>query len=150
MDPYLVLQAPRQWIKFKIRSYSKERHKFEFNTFLCRLKPPPRRLLCERGPTFLHRPDDDCNKRRRLDTTDCAFSIPNNDDDPAAENPPLFLKHTLREEQLRSLGWMLSQEKLQGNLRGGLLADRMGFGKTSASVPAFQKRSSIVTTLCIC
>jgi len=78
--------------------------------------------------------DDDCNKRRRLDTTDCAFSIPNNDDDPAAENPPLFLKYTLREEQLRSLGWMLSQEKLQGNLRGGLLADRMGFGKTSIAI----------------
>ncbi|CAE7278238.1 Hltf [Symbiodinium sp. CCMP2456] len=78
--------------------------------------------------------DDDGNKRRRLDTAHCAFSIPNNDDDPAAENPPLFRKHALREEQLRSLGWMLSQEKLQGSLRGGLLADRMGFGKTSIAI----------------
>ncbi|OLQ03148.1 Transcription termination factor 2 [Symbiodinium microadriaticum] len=75
-------------------------------------------------------------KRRHLEMPSSGFHIPNNSEDAAADNPPLFRKHPLRDEQLRSLGWMLSQEALPKSrrLRGGLLADRMGFGKTSVAI----------------
>ncbi|CAE7513671.1 RAD5 [Symbiodinium sp. CCMP2456] len=75
-------------------------------------------------------------KRRRLEMPPNRFHIPNNSQDATADNPPLFRKHPLRDEQLRSLGWMLSQEALPKTrrLRGGLLADRMGFGKTSVAI----------------
>eukprot|EP00439_Symbiodinium_sp_Y106_P013106 s1988_g1.t3 len=67
-------------------------------------------------------------RRRREMSAPGSFRIPNNSQDAAADNPPLFRQHPLRDEQLRSLGWMLSQEALSKTrcLRGGLLADRMG------------------------
>jgi len=57
-----------------------------------------------------------------------------NSEDQAAANPPLFKAHPLREEQCRSLAWMISKENAQAGLRGGLLADKMGYGKTSTAI----------------
>jgi len=97
------------------------------------------------------------------------FSILSNLEDPACTQPPNFLQHPLRREQLRSLGWMLSQErrgkdpfvtelrqavpcpdaphwKLEGSLRceyrdvkGGVLADAIGYGKTACTIGLIDK-----------
>lgn len=80
-----------------------------------------------------------------------------NKKDSEAEQPPNFLKYPLRTEQLRSLSWMLQQEKTQEAfmeeevcesvlpsldwraecrvqrpvlVRGGVIADEVGYGKT--------------------
>eukprot|EP00747_Dinoflagellata_sp_TGD_P121807 gnl/TRDRNA2_/TRDRNA2_173490_c2_seq10.p1 gnl/TRDRNA2_/TRDRNA2_173490_c2~~gnl/TRDRNA2_/TRDRNA2_173490_c2_seq10.p1 ORF type:complete len:784 (-),score=89.47 gnl/TRDRNA2_/TRDRNA2_173490_c2_seq10:1572-3902(-) len=82
-------------------------------------------------------------KKRRLSATSSTamFKIPNNNADQPAANPPLFQAHPLREEQRRSLSWMISREASQGQsdhdallTKGGLLADRMGYGKTSTTI----------------
>eukprot|EP00930_Biecheleria_cincta_P048911 TRINITY_DN34167_c0_g1_i1.p1 TRINITY_DN34167_c0_g1~~TRINITY_DN34167_c0_g1_i1.p1 ORF type:complete len:995 (-),score=165.18 TRINITY_DN34167_c0_g1_i1:327-3272(-) len=62
------------------------------------------------------------------------IKLKNNAEDIPAENPPLFKAHPLREEQCRSLAWMLAQEAKKNGLRGGLLADKMGYGKTATSI----------------
>jgi len=84
------------------------------------------------------------DKKRRLEATSTAatFKIPNNDADEPAANPPMFKAHPLREEQRRSLGWMISREAVTHTsaddrfmlVKGGLLADRMGYGKTSTTI----------------
>ena len=51
----------------------------------------------------------------------------------AARNPKAFKVHPLREEQLRSLAWMYSREAHSG-FKGGLLADKMGYGKTATTI----------------
>jgi len=85
-----------------------------------------------------HRNHPPC-KRARTEKT-ALFPLPEgtalqgNSGDPAAANPPLFEAHPLREEQCRSLAWMISREKAKDGLRGGLLADKMGYGKTSTSI----------------
>eukprot|EP00928_Gymnodinium_smaydae_P068913 TRINITY_DN5220_c2_g3_i2.p1 TRINITY_DN5220_c2_g3~~TRINITY_DN5220_c2_g3_i2.p1 ORF type:complete len:1184 (-),score=141.99 TRINITY_DN5220_c2_g3_i2:148-3699(-) len=77
---------------------------------------------------------DPSSKKQRM-APPTVFRIPNNNGDAPAANPPLFQEHPLREEQLRSLGWMVSQEKCTQTLvKGGLLADRMGYGKTSTTI----------------
>ena len=53
---------------------------------------------------------------------------------PAASNPVAFKKFPLREEQLRSLAWMYGQEGRSDGLKGGLLADKMGYGKTATTI----------------
>ncbi|CAK0853362.1 unnamed protein product, partial [Prorocentrum cordatum] len=92
------------------------------------------------------------------------FSILSNVEDAAHPQPPHFKEFPLRREQLRSLGWMVSQErrrrepfaaelretvpcadaphwKLQGCMRceyrdvkGGVLADAIGYGKTACTI----------------
>lgn len=57
-----------------------------------------------------------------------------NEGDAPAPNPPLFGRYPLREEQRRSLAWMLQQERRPSGLKGGLLADEMGYGKTSTLI----------------
>ena len=53
---------------------------------------------------------------------------------PAASNPTAFKRFPLREEQLRSLAWMYGQEARSEGLKGGLLADKMGYGKTATTI----------------
>ncbi|KAL4812351.1 hypothetical protein BDW67DRAFT_188785 [Aspergillus spinulosporus] len=99
------------------------------------------------------------------DVQDCPFPkfvLRSNRNDPQASQPPQFAlegRHKLRPEQLRSLSWMVAQEKenvepfieeeteeaLLGSLmwraegkvtvpktiRGGILADDVGYGKTA-------------------
>jgi len=92
------------------------------------------------------------------------FSILCNVEDAAHTQPPRFLEYALRIEQLRSLGWMILQERrrrdpfvtelrevapcpdaphwrLEGSLRceyrdvkGGVLADAIGYGKTACTI----------------
>eukprot|EP00927_Polykrikos_kofoidii_P021835 TRINITY_DN2055_c0_g1_i4.p1 TRINITY_DN2055_c0_g1~~TRINITY_DN2055_c0_g1_i4.p1 ORF type:complete len:1512 (-),score=285.73 TRINITY_DN2055_c0_g1_i4:594-5129(-) len=92
------------------------------------------------------------------------FAILSNLEDAACSQPPHFVEWPLRREQLRSLGWMVSQErrrkdpfvtelrdavpfpdaphwKLEGSLRceygavrGGVLADAIGYGKTACTI----------------
>jgi len=92
------------------------------------------------------------------------FSILSNLEDAAHTQPPNFIEFPLRREQLRSLGWMVSQEQrrreafatelratapcpdaphwqLEGSLRceykgvrGGVLADAIGYGKTACTI----------------
>eukprot|EP00421_Protoceratium_reticulatum_P019726 CAMPEP_0168393440 /NCGR_PEP_ID=MMETSP0228-20121227/19019_1 /TAXON_ID=133427 /ORGANISM="Protoceratium reticulatum, Strain CCCM 535 (=CCMP 1889)" /LENGTH=511 /DNA_ID=CAMNT_0008406821 /DNA_START=53 /DNA_END=1584 /DNA_ORIENTATION=- len=92
------------------------------------------------------------------------FSILSNVEDAAHTQPPHFLEFPLRREQLRSLGWMVSQEqrrrepfvtelretvpcpdaphwRLEGRLhceyagvKGGVLADAIGYGKTACTI----------------
>jgi len=92
------------------------------------------------------------------------FSILSNAEDAAHTQPPHFLEFPLRREQLRSLGWMVSQERrrhepfvtelresapcadaphwqLEGRLqceyagvKGGVLADAIGYGKTACTI----------------
>lgn len=101
---------------------------------------------------------------RPLATCVGEFSILSNLEDAACTQPPHFQQYPLRREQLRSLGWMLAQERrrrepfvaelrasapcedaphwrLQGSLRceytsvkGGVLADAIGYGKTACTI----------------
>ena len=82
-------------------------------------------------------------KRPRLSsaTAPPSFRILGCSMEPDAPQPGLFQHHPLRPEQLRSLHWMMRQEAEGADcesgtyrVRGGLLADRMGFGKTSTTV----------------
>jgi len=57
-----------------------------------------------------------------------------NHDDQPARNPPRFKQHPLREEQRKSLAWMLAQERSPAALKGGLLADQTGYGKTATAI----------------
>eukprot|EP00438_Fugacium_kawagutii_P031229 Skav211060 [mRNA] locus=scaffold314:82334:89235:+ [translate_table: standard] len=43
-------------------------------------------------------------------------------------------RYPLREEQRRSLAWMYAQEDRDHRLKGGLLADKMGYGKTATTI----------------
>eukprot|EP00929_Paragymnodinium_shiwhaense_P064962 TRINITY_DN32616_c0_g1_i3.p1 TRINITY_DN32616_c0_g1~~TRINITY_DN32616_c0_g1_i3.p1 ORF type:complete len:1241 (+),score=264.55 TRINITY_DN32616_c0_g1_i3:81-3803(+) len=81
-------------------------------------------------------------KKRRLNELVAAvqYKIPNSAEETPAPNPPM-LRLPLREEQRRSLAWMIRQESSElmsedGSTpaRGGLLADRMGYGKTSTTI----------------
>ncbi len=97
------------------------------------------------------------NQTPQTETILPAFTLKNNDHDPAADKPPSFL-FELRPEQLRSLAWMIRQEReevepfveeeveeasiphigwrAEGRARkpilvcGGVLADQVGYGKT--------------------
>jgi len=92
------------------------------------------------------------------------FSVLSNLEDAASTQPPDFIEYPLRREQLRSLGWMHSQERsrndpfitelresvpcpdaphwrLEGRLmceyvdvNGGVLADAIGYGKTACTI----------------
>eukprot|EP00929_Paragymnodinium_shiwhaense_P021705 TRINITY_DN14087_c0_g1_i1.p1 TRINITY_DN14087_c0_g1~~TRINITY_DN14087_c0_g1_i1.p1 ORF type:complete len:1572 (+),score=444.50 TRINITY_DN14087_c0_g1_i1:675-4718(+) len=93
------------------------------------------------------------------------FSILSNVEDAAHTQPPHFAEELpLRREQLRSLGWMVSQERRRkdpfvtelresaqfpdaphwrleaslrceyGSVRGGVLADAIGYGKTACTI----------------
>eukprot|EP00931_Biecheleriopsis_adriatica_P103463 TRINITY_DN78293_c0_g1_i1.p1 TRINITY_DN78293_c0_g1~~TRINITY_DN78293_c0_g1_i1.p1 ORF type:complete len:1051 (-),score=236.34 TRINITY_DN78293_c0_g1_i1:44-3169(-) len=63
------------------------------------------------------------------------FLLRGNPDSQPAPNPPLLKNHPLREDQRRSLAWMQERESLQGNhVRGGVLADKMGYGKTATAI----------------
>jgi hypothetical protein len=90
------------------------------------------------------------------------FTLLSNRPDPEHEQPPHFEKFPLRVEQLRSLHWMLEQEKLDTppfieeevseamldplgwraegraqqpvHMRGGVLADQVGYGKTAITL----------------
>ncbi|KAJ5933706.1 C-5 cytosine methyltransferase [Penicillium verhagenii] len=87
------------------------------------------------------------------------FEIPDNHNDAMVHQPPSFTDLQLRSEQLRSLGWMVAQEaddiepfmeeetveaplpmmawradvkaSIPRTIRGGLIADEVGFGKTA-------------------
>merc|ERR1719282_715604 len=89
------------------------------------------------------------------------FSVLSNLEDAAYMQPIHFLNFPLRREQLRSLGWMISQERRRnepfvtelrefapnpdaqhwrlegrlwceyGGVKGGVLADAIGYGKTA-------------------
>lgn len=72
-------------------------------------------------------------KRPRHQDPEQAFQLLGNAG-PAASNPAAFKKFPLREEQLRSLAWMYAQEARSEGLRGGLLADKMGYGKTATTI----------------
>jgi hypothetical protein len=90
------------------------------------------------------------------------FTLLSNRPDPEHRQPPHFKKFPLRVEQLRSLHWMLEQEKLSAppfieeevseamleplgwraegraqqpvHIRGGVLADQVGYGKTAITL----------------
>ena len=90
------------------------------------------------------------------------FNLSSNRDDPPHKQPPHFKKMPLRPEQLRSLHWMIEQEspdaepfieeevseaildtlgwRAEGRaqrpvrIRGGVLADEVGYGKTAITL----------------
>ncbi|GAA6033422.1 hypothetical protein JCM8097_006743 [Rhodosporidiobolus ruineniae] len=89
------------------------------------------------------------------------FTLKSNRDDPEAKNPGRFKKFELRKEQLRSLHWMIEQEKnpkpwveeevaeallpqlgwhaevkaqREVVVRGGVVADAVGYGKTAITL----------------
>jgi len=62
------------------------------------------------------------------------FSLRGNSADAPAANPALFRQHPLREEQRRTLAWMLEREARPSGFKGGLLADKMGYGKTATVI----------------
>lgn len=95
------------------------------------------------------------------------FSLKSNRSDPEAANPTLFKKHALRTEQLRSLHWMIEQEESpkpwieeevaeallpqlgwqaeakatrEVVVRGGVLADAVGYGKTAITLALIAAR----------
>lgn len=82
-------------------------------------------------------------KRPRLSGPNAppSIRIPSCAAEPEAPQPPSFQRYPLRSEQLKSLHWMVRQEAAESRcergvapVRGGLLADRMGFGKTSTAI----------------
>ena len=90
------------------------------------------------------------------------YNLLSNRGDPEHEQPPHFVRFPLRVEQLRSLHWMLEQEKPDAppfieeevseaildplgwraegraqqsvHIRGGVLADQVGYGKTAITL----------------
>ncbi|CAK9036216.1 unnamed protein product [Durusdinium trenchii] len=63
-----------------------------------------------------------------------SVELTNNEGDPPAKQPPNFRAALpLFDYQLRSLGWMLAREKA-GGIRGGILADGIGYGKTTITL----------------
>ena len=85
------------------------------------------------------------------------FTLLSNRSDPEHQQPPHFEKFPLRVEQLRSLHWMLEQEKPDAppfieeevseagwraegraqqpvHICGGVLADEVGYGKTAITL----------------
>lgn len=76
-------------------------------------------------------------KRRRLEEPDESrqfLRLRDNAEDLPAENPAAFKIHPLREEQRRCLAWIRAREARRSGFRGGLLADKMGFGKTATMI----------------
>ncbi|KAJ3136566.1 hypothetical protein HK100_001549 [Physocladia obscura] len=94
-------------------------------------------------------------------TTFQKLELTSNRNDPQVAQPPNFKKYPLRPEQLRSLGWMISQEenprafteeeiseasleylgwRAEGrasrlvSIRGGVVADEVGYGKTAITL----------------
>ena len=110
----------------------------------------PEPLLAPAGETHVFA-DARPNAKRppRLSTTAPSIRIPGCLAEPEAAQPPLFQRHPLRPEQLRSLHWMTRQET-NGHtcefgtsvVRGGLLADRMGYGKTSTTIALISQGAS--------
>ncbi|SCZ92470.1 BZ3500_MvSof-1268-A1-R1_Chr5-2g07888 [Microbotryum saponariae] len=95
------------------------------------------------------------------------FSIPSNDADVMADQPPHFKVFQLRNEQRRSLQWMIEQEanprpwveeevaeailpqlgwqaeakaSREVTVRGGVLADAVGYGKTAITIALISAR----------
>ncbi|GFF29000.1 DNA repair protein RAD5 [Aspergillus udagawae] len=111
------------------------------------------------NPSFYWRLVSNANDERRFPFP--KFNLPSNRNDPPHNQPPNFRK-ALRPEQLRSLTWMLEQEKddiapfveeeveeailpsmmwraegkamVQRTVRGGVLADDVGYGKTAITL----------------
>ena len=99
-----------------------------------------------------------------VDRSSAQFSklaFTSNKHDPEAKQPPNFKRYPLRKEQLRSLSWMLKQEKSSEPfleeevceevlpslnwraeakasrpvlVRGGIIADEVGYGKTACAL----------------
>ncbi|CAE8597074.1 unnamed protein product [Polarella glacialis] len=84
----------------------------------------------------VHQPDLLVARPQKRARTEISFSLKDNSADEAADNPPAFQEYALREEQRRSLAWMLRQEARgeADGMSGGLLADKMGYGKTSTTI----------------
>ena len=73
-------------------------------------------------------------KRPRREDPEQRFQLLGNAG-PTASNPAAFKQFPLRDEQqLRSLAWMYKQEARGEGLKGGLLADKMGYGKTATTI----------------
>ncbi|CAE7726862.1 unnamed protein product [Symbiodinium sp. CCMP2592] len=65
----------------------------------------------------------------------------NNDEDLPATQPPHFRPALpLFDYQLRSLGWMMAREDATEGIRGGILADSIGFGKTTITLALMDHR----------
>jgi len=111
-----------------------------------------------------------CTNQASLPEVDLpAFALKNNDHDPSAGKPPGFL-YDLRPEQSRSLAWMIHQEsdevepfveeeveeasipqigwRAEGRarkpvlVRGGVLADQVGYGKTVTTLALIDTQRS--------
>eukprot|EP00929_Paragymnodinium_shiwhaense_P001824 TRINITY_DN102030_c0_g1_i1.p1 TRINITY_DN102030_c0_g1~~TRINITY_DN102030_c0_g1_i1.p1 ORF type:complete len:1008 (+),score=202.88 TRINITY_DN102030_c0_g1_i1:153-3026(+) len=81
-------------------------------------------------------------KRLRAATN---FPLKGTESEKAAPNPELFKTFPLREEQRKSLAWMLQQEaRVDGQVCGGLLADKMGYGKTATTIGLISLRPNAV------
>jgi len=65
--------------------------------------------------------------------------LTNDADKPAAQPPHFRSALPLFDYQLRSLGWMMAREDTDG-IRGGILADGIGFGKTTITLALMDHR----------
>ncbi|KAM0792935.1 hypothetical protein ACM66B_002694 [Microbotryomycetes sp. NB124-2] len=101
------------------------------------------------------------------DNTKTEFTLPSNRADVQAPQPPHFVKQKLRPEQLRSLTWMIAQETQpqpwieeevaeaalpqvgwhaearafrEVTMRGGVVADEVGYGKTAIAIGLISSR----------
>ncbi|KAK4046509.1 hypothetical protein OIV83_006035 [Microbotryomycetes sp. JL201] len=101
------------------------------------------------------------------DNAQTAFTLPSNRADVPAAQPPHFVKQKLRPEQLRSLTWMIAQEtnpqpwveeevaeaalpqvgwhaearaSREVKVRGGVVADEVGYGKTAITIGLISSR----------
>ena len=74
------------------------------------------------------------------------FALRCNSADAPVANPALFRQHPLREEQRRSLAWMLEREARPSGFLGGLLADKMGYGKTATTIGLVTQDPASVAT----
>ena len=90
------------------------------------------------------------NKHQRVDLAEQYDALLNCSSEKEAAQPFAFNRYLLRSEQLRSLQWMIKQESAgvlaersfldedvlaeSNRVKGGILADKMGFGKTSTTI----------------
>jgi len=97
-----------------------------------------RQMIEDEADFFIPASTDDgtSGKRRKTDpAAQITLKLRGNPAAKPAKNPPLLTAHPLREDQRRSLAWMLERETGKGNnVKGGILADKMGYGKTATAI----------------
>lgn len=93
-----------------------------------------KRPHCEKGSEFFVNVACDEGRKKARRTAESDLVLRGNPSTAPAMNPPRLQAHPLRDDQRRSLAWMLEKERASSEVKGGILADKMGYGKTATTI----------------